>query len=287
MESIPSAADLNYVGSGGITDHCLKAIARFIQYGDQINTVAILSYCTGGHGRHGLLLNINYNNTVAVKCGFTSGYSGSGPSGFSAVLSLLSRHCDEIDEFAVEEGVLERLDACRLTQDDLDTIARTRPVRPASWHDYQCLSREMERRDANPYGEPFPPLPPYRLLDRRLWDLAEDFADAPDTAVFSAYRRLEDQLRSRCQLPGLSSTKLFAEVFNGDSAKLTWETHHPGERKGRANLFSAIYMAYRNRRSHSELAANLAEEAREFLLINELFLLESEAVEQANDSGDV
>lgn len=54
-----------------------------------------------------------------------------------------------------------------------------------------------------------------------------------------------------------------------------------GEIKGRANLFTGTYMAFRNARAHRESTENYAQMFREFLLVNELYLLESEAIERS------
>ncbi|MCH8504956.1 MAG: hypothetical protein LAT50_11610, partial [Ectothiorhodospiraceae bacterium] len=53
--------------------------------------------------------------------------------------------------------------------------------------------------------------------------------------------------------------------------------------KGRANLFVGVYMANRNRRAHKELPSKLSDELREFLLVNELFLLEAESKLRVQD----
>ena len=49
------------------------------------------------------------------------------------------------------------------------------------------------------------------------------------------------------------------------------------EKVGRINLFTGTYMAYRNARAHKENPKT--ELLAEFLLLNQLYLLESEAEE--------
>jgi hypothetical protein len=44
-------------------------------------------------------------------------------------------------------------------------------------------------------------------------------------------------------------------------------------------------MAFRNRRAHRETDTNLRSAVREFLLINELFLLEAESVQRSDDNS--
>jgi hypothetical protein len=73
-----------------------------------------------------------------------------------------------------------------------------------------------------------------------------------------------------------SSAKLFSRVFTGKDAVLTWDVPDEGERNGRINLFTGTYMAYRNPSAHRE--APKSELLAEFLLLNQLYRLESEAV---------
>src|SRR5690606_40962373 len=65
------------------------------------------------------------------------------------------------------------------------------------------------------------------------------------------------------------STKLFAQVFQGENATLTWDVPNSAEIKGRINLFTGAYMAFRNARAHREKDEKLIHQYREFLLINE------------------
>jgi hypothetical protein len=57
-----------------------------------------------------------------------------------------------------------------------------------------------------------------------------------------------------------------------------WENLDSGESKGRVSLFTSVFMVYRNNRAHQEPKHNLDNDIREFLLINQLFILEKEAV---------
>ncbi len=97
----------------------------------------------------------------------------------------------------------------------------------------------------------------------------------------SSYRRLEGTIRKRTSIEGdVIGAKLFTKAFRGENAPLYWENVEPAEREGRAAMFEGIYMAFRNRRAHRELELSLDEEIREFLLVNELFLLESQAIDR-------
>lgn len=116
------------------------------------------------------------------------------------------------------------------------------------------------------------------LLDTRLIELASDFNENPDNAIMGAYRKLESIVRDRTGLHNESSVKLFAKAFQGDDSILCWKNLDSGECRGRASLFSSVFMAYRNNRAHQEPRHNLGDDIREFMLINQLFILESAAV---------
>jgi hypothetical protein len=49
-------------------------------------------------------------------------------------------------------------------------------------------------------------------------------------------------------------------------------------------LFTGAFMAYRNRRAHRELRDDRDGQLREFLLLNQLYVLENESTER-NDDG--
>ena len=104
----------------------------------------------------------------------------------------------------------------------------------------------------------------------------------PDGAVIGAYRRLEDVIRKRSEI-NESGTKLFSKAFFNDDSPLRWDVPDASESKGRGQLFTATYMSFRNARAHRELSLTIKQELREFLLINELFLLESEAIDSSTD----
>ncbi|MGP5536680.1 TIGR02391 family protein [Psychrobacter glacincola] len=116
------------------------------------------------------------------------------------------------------------------------------------------------------------------LLDARLIELALDFDKNPDHAIISGYRKIESIVRERTGLEHESSVKLFAKAFQGDDSILCWKNLDSGECRGRASLFSSVFMAYRNNRAHQEPRRNLGDDIREFMLINQLFILESAAV---------
>lgn len=269
-------AGIEYIGSGGITSHCLDALFRIVNFGDEIHKARLLS-CSG---EHGFIIEINHGKLVAVKSGFASGYGGEGPCGLSIALQLLKRHGAEIDEFEVDEDVLRRIDdACLLTA-DIDNIVATQPVRPCRWHEYiYDIERSMSPNHER-LRDKFRVTIPFQLIDSRIIDLAIGFKEHPDTSIMYAYRRLEDIVRERSGLNDEHGVKLFSKAFQGEDSIFFWKNLAKSEHTGRASLFTATYLAFRNKRAHKELEIEELTNLREFLLINELFLLEAEAIKR-------
>lgn len=268
-------AGIQYVGISGISQSCTKAIVRFLQFGDQIHRAKLLT-CQGAHC---FLLTINYDEQVAVKSGFSSGYAGEGPRALSTALQLLRRHGVDLEEYMVPQSIIERIDLASLTVADLDYIEALDPVRPWRWVDY------ISERDGSEWGShprlqhEFPEVMPYAIIDARLMKLALDFDNQPDNAMLTGYRMLEDLIRERTALDE-HGTKLFSKAFQGEDSILCWKNINPGEQAGRVALFTGTYMAFRNRRAHRTLKEHTGQALSEFLQLNQLYLLEKEAVKR-------
>lgn len=273
-------ARIEYHGSAGNTESCILAVSRLIHFGDVINKANLLSYFENSCGSHSLLLTVNEYTSIVIKSGFSSGYSGEGPRGLSTVLKMLIRHNVEIDEYDISLGIHERLEASCLLNSDLDSLEEQRPIRPIRYYDYideEEFPYEFNNSKLKKY---FPPSINFGLLDKRIIDLALDFHGNSDHAINSAFRRLEDIIRSRTGLLDESGLKLLTKAFEGENSFLYWRDKNNGEQAGKSNLFKAIFSAYRNPRAHREINSNKHEALREFMLINELFLLESKAYER-------
>ena len=243
---------------------------RLLQYGSSIARARIIS----SGNTHCLLLTSAIGDLIAVKSGFSSGYSGKGPKCFSATLQLLDSHGAEIDECLVEESTIDRLDNSALTIADVENLTKANAVRPVRWFQYVSYQHEDQALNGTLWRE-FPPVVPFAIIDSRIMDLARTFWANPDNNLLRGYRRLEDLVRERTGLRE-SSTKLFSRAFASDDAILTWAVTDESERKARANLFAAIYMAYRNPRAHQENPN--AELLEELLLLNHLYRSERVAV---------
>lgn len=265
-------AGIQYTGGPGTTQECVNAVVRLIQCDAGISKAIVLT----ASRRHGLLLTVYPGDLVAIKAGFTSGYAGEGPRGLSRVLALLYGHGIDIEEVEVKDGLLERLNDSALTGKDIGWLEAARPVRPWRWPDYidggfpsvESLARMW--RDCTP-------VMPFAIIDDRLFDLALAFWKSPDEHLMTGYRRLEDVVRQRTGIADHGAS-LFSAAFLTTPQKLGWNGCQASEQKGRAQLFTSAYMAYRNPRAHRELDEQSGDLLGEFLLLNHLYSLEKNAV---------
>ena len=266
-----SLAGLEYHGVAGSSLDCQQAVMRLLQSEISIAAARIIS----SGNTHCLLLTTAVGDQIAVKSGFSSGYGGTGPACFSATLQLLHSHRVEIDECVTDDPLIERLDQSALTVADVEDIRTVTAVRPSRWFEYILARHWDQGRDGTLWQE-FLPVMPFSIIDCRIIDLALNFWDDPDGNLLRGYRRLEDLVRKRTGFVE-SNAKLFSRVFTGKETVLTWAVADDSEKIGRSNLFTSAYMAFRNPRAHQETPKS--ELLVEFLLLNQLYRLECEAVE--------
>ncbi|HYN54168.1 MAG TPA: TIGR02391 family protein [Methylotenera sp.] len=270
---LKSLAGIQYHGIAGISQDCKRAVINLLQYPDKVLEAKLLS----SSGTHCFLLKTIAEDLVAIKSGFSSGYRGEGPGALSVSLQLLREHNVQIDEYQVEQSLIDRLDQSCLTLQDLEQIENARPVRPSRWFDY-IHDNHLGSTTSKLIHE-FPDVIPYAIINHRLIDLARQFFDQPDSSILSGFRRLEDIVRERTKEVE-HGAKLFSKAFQGEESILYWKDIDSGEQQGRAQLFTGTYMAYRNRRAHRELTHSTNESLHEFLLLNHLFVLESKAIKR-------
>ena len=233
-------AQIEYHGILGVTSDCLNSIVRLIHFGDKILKASLLTN-TGEHSStHCFLLSINYGDDIAIKSGFSSGYGGEGPRGLSTALQLLKRHDADIEEYEVEENVINDIDDSCLRKNDLDKISAARPIRPSRWYDYLLEDDQDIWLDNNKIRYEFPAAIPYRIIDSRIIDLAIKFEEHPDNSIISGYRRLEDIVRKRASLKNISGSKLFSKVFLGKESILYWDDIDESEQIGRGSTSPRI-----------------------------------------------
>lgn len=274
----PELAGIQYFGLAGISASCAKAVQRLIASDEKVARALLLS----AEGYHAFLLNLGDEECeewVAIKTGFSSGYAGEGPRTLSETLALLEAFDVFVEEVAVQPALLQRLDRSALTSKDLEFATHANPVRPRRWADYMYevdfgyanRSRAIGRLQA---------AMPWGVLDKRLYDLAKSFESNPDHALMAGFRRLEEAIRARLgdkQKEALDS-KVFSIAFMGDAPMLEWKDLPKSERIARGNLFIGAYGAFRNPRAHRERDEDSRVQLSEFLTLNMLFQLESEAI---------
>jgi len=274
-------AGIEYHGGPGVTQLCLDAIMRLIQFGDRITNVQILSSPRTHVTAHCLILIINNGDVIAIKSGFASGYSGEGSSGFSYVLALLDAHGAEIEEYDVTYEMIERCDNSALTRADLEFITAARPIRPSRWYDY-VFEKHWDLERSERLWDEFPPVVPFSIVDSRISDLAMSFWENPNDKLLTGYRRLEDIVRERTGI-NEHGTRLLSQAFVGPESKLRWIDLDAGEHVGRGHLFVGTFMAYRNPRAHREVEGYRTDVLAEFLLLNHLYCLEKNAIARDED----
>lgn len=262
---------IEYHGVAGSSLDCQNAVMRLLQFGESVTRARILSHAS----THAFLLTNAVGDVTAIKSGFSSGYGGAGPTAFSYVLQLLEAHGVEIDEYVVDEALIERIDQSALTAADMQGIDATKPIRPNRWHDFM-LRQHIDCQRQGTFWQDFPPVIPYAIIDSRIADLALGFWQSPDDRILTGYKRLEGIIRKRTELKE-HGAKLFSKAFSGETAQLCWKDMDEGEKTGRANLFTGAFMAHRNPLAHRETKYHPDQQLAEFLLLNHLYRLEREA----------
>lgn len=264
---------IQYLGFNGTTQSCISALTYIFNCGIPVLRACLVT-C---ESTHAFLIFTKVDGPIAIKAGFTSGYLGEGPRGLATALVLLGKHNVEIEEYVVDLSFFERLEYSCLLQSDIDSIENGKPVRPQQWYDYiYNQGLDLYGSDSFPSSH-YPVAIPFAIIDKRIIDLAVAFCGQEDASLVKAFRRLEDIVRKRSGVKGEGS-RLFSDAFLPPDAPLKWDVPDIGESKGRANLFSATYMAFRNARVHREVDSCADNLLREFLLVNELYRLEAESM---------
>lgn len=279
LVNISKLAGIEYHGTPGLTQRCVDALVNIVRAAEVIQSARILSWFDGKTGEHSILLSMAPSHQILIKPGFTSGYPGEGPRGLSTALEILQLFDVEIEEYDIDREFHQRCEAGCLLSTDLERLDESRPVRPSRYFDYIDRRPEWDRRThVRNWLQNFPAVLNFGLLDERLIDLATGFHENPDSAITNAFRRLEDIVRDRTDAYDMSGRNLFKRAFEGERSLLHWNDFNGGEQAGKADLFVAVFQAYRNPRAHREIVVSLREAVREFMLINQLYVLEALAV---------
>lgn len=273
---------VQYLGTA-YTRPCLEAIRSLVQQRVPVSTIKLLTGFSGQSAKHAFLIKTELDELIAIRPGFTSGYSGEGPRGLASALQIFDAFGFAVEEHVVPLLLLNRIESAALTVQDLKQLDASMPVMPMRLHDY-IYEAGLHHLHLGAKLRAFEPVIPFGLIDERLADLAVGFFEDPNARLITAYARLEGIIKNRTGLRG-AAHKLFSAAFEGPTAKLTWLGIDPSEQIGRAALFKSIYQTYRNRRVHNEVRSDDRKDVAELLLLNNLFVLESSAVTNPTDAG--
>lgn len=180
-------------------------------------------------------------------------------------------------EFTVDPGFIERFDQSALTRADLANLDNAQ-ASLTPWLEYINEWDWNRIKEGTLWYYSCLPIMPFAIIDKRIVDLAMSFWEDPDEKILTGYRRLEDVVRERIAV-NEHGVKLFTAAFRGSPPRLAWKDCSPSEQEGRTSLFIGAYMAYRNPRAHRELKRDSTASLNEFLLLNQLFLWETDATE--------
>jgi len=272
-------AMIEYAGIPGATQECLRAIVRFVHFGDEITEAKILS----SGNKHCFLLRIN-SDYVAIKSGFASGYLGGGPNGLLMAIKILEDHNNKIMilECNVSHEIIEKIDSSCLLTSDIDSIEKGK----SEWihgsrsklNDWFYSGDCPKQKNTKEFQENFPKTINFSLIDERILDLALSYKNNPEESIETGYKRLEQLIRKRTGLKE-HGVKLFNKAFVEKDCKLIWGDFEESANQGKALLFKSVFMAYRNPRAHNEMESSDEDLLREFILMNQLFVLEGESQE--------
>ena len=264
-------ANIQYHGDPRTTQSCIDAVARLLQSNERVDSALLLT----SDQHHAFLITISEYQKIIIQAAFASGYGGEGPKGLSRVLQLLRFHKIEIDEVLLPHKIFSKISTCNLTAADLSQIESFNRIRPMRIFDYIYDIGELTNRQ---FLETYSSLIPWVCVDERLLDLAIRLDQGEENILILAFCRLEDILKKRCGMQGTSLVEVVNKAFKGASPYLEWKGIKSGERDARVTLFFSIFTAYRNKYAHQEIRYCRNTLIREFMMINELFLLEAEAV---------
>lgn len=266
---------IQYLGTP-YTQDCIESIAFILQTQTYIEKALLLS-CD--HEQAYLIK--SHRSIFIIRSGFTSN-SGEGTKGLASSLQLILKHNIELEEVCISKKIMKKINQTSLSDNDLENILKTKYVRPSQIHEYiYAIYNTLDYQFTN--DRYYPTELPYHLIDSRIFDLALKFNDDPNYSILTAYTRLEDIVKDKINDQSLFSNNLLKTAFISDKQRksiYSWNTNNENVSNALGCLFTNIFTAYRNERAHSEVDKPYSQQIREFLLINELYLLESEAIKR-------
>jgi len=258
--------EIEVVGQSGVTERCLEAIRRLIQFGDSIRLARLLT--TGD--THAFLLELDQERLVFVRSGFTSGYNGEGPLGLGQALALLETVGAEIKHHRISPKLLKRGNLGQWSDKDVQTIRSLEVNHALTWLEWMHAVKAMPRSSA--LLAAFPPVIPYALLVPELMDTALELSQRGGDALRDAFVRLEQHIKALCGDPKDFGVRLMEKAFLGKDPLLCWDGDAAKEQEGRGGLFVSTFKVYRNPRAHEIVTSDLREEIQELMVLNQLWI---------------
>ena len=269
--------EIQYLGTR-YTQDCIEAIALVLQIEEQVETALVLTY----DHNHCFLIK-GYRSLYLIRNGFRSDHISEGYKGFVKALKLLQTHQVEIKELIVTLKEFEIIKQNSLSDNHIDTFLNNPSSRTNTIYEYISNLDYMLDKPLKTDNY-YPSELPLALIDARIVDLALKFNSDADSSIMKAYTRLEDIIRKKIDSQKFSSS-LMEEAFCSDLKKnrlsaFKWEVENEEASTAIGRLFANTFKAYRNQRAHSEVNKSFKQLQREFLLINELYLLENESIKR-------
>ena len=160
----------------------------------------------------------------------------------------------------VSEKLFSRIENGQLRDKDLQKIETLPYVRPLRLWDYVYYIGELSNEKLQRL---YPSVIPWATLDTRILDLALMLDKGDSAAVLQAFNRLETLLKAKVDSKKLRAIGDAADaVFMKDSAE--------------SKFLRSVFTKFRNPRAHEEITYSRDDDIRCFVLLNELFLMESE-----------
>ena len=253
-------AEVQYMGIPGDTETCVLAVDTVVNSENPPRKASVVGWRKDLHSMiyEHLFLFWDWNKVplTVVHSGFTSGYGGTGPHGFSEALCMV--FCREIptNPIFVNETDFNAIENRRLTAKIIDRLHNA-DDRPIEWPWGWIMPRDLEQLEKHTFWSSRHH--PKMVFDFLSPDIAKRcqklHAHDPEAAVFMAFKVVEERLRSlvsnsKGDEEALTADRLIAAALNPTSGILTDKTLSLSEREGKFLMFKGAFQFVRNPRAH-------------------------------------
>ena len=259
LESNIDPAEIQYMGISDDVETCVLAIDTVVNSENPPRKASIVTWRKDRSNRiyRHLFLFWYWNHVplTVVHSGFTSGYGGSGPHGFSeALCSILYREIST-NEIFLSESEFNAIEKRRLTPKIIERL-RTADDMPFEFPWHWIMPRHSEITESEFWAQRHNPKMVFDFLDneiskqcRKLYPLNRE------ESVFVAFKVVEERLRalmskSNDYQEDLTSDRLITRALNPTSGILTDKGLSPSEREGMHLMFKGAFQFVRNPRAH-------------------------------------